>query len=136
MGATIIGFDYAFLDFGSLISVWDAELGYTLDVNEVFINDALAEEIGLEKGDRINISFSRVDKVFEAIFLGDSKNTNLKVQFEVKDIVSTDGLGRFQLNANRNAPQNIYVDIESMRLLFISENAVNMILVSITGDEK
>lgn len=136
MGANIIGFDNTFLDFGSLISVEGSELGYTLEANEVFINDALAEEIGLGKGDRVNISFSRVDKVFEAIFLGDSKNTNLKVQFEVKDIVSTNGLGRFQLNANRNAPQNIYVDIESLRLLFKSEDAVNMILVSNTGDEK
>ncbi len=135
-GANIIGFNEGFLNFGSLISYEGRYLGYSLGVNEVIVNSAIAEELGLGKGDRINISFSRVDKVFEAIFLGDTKNTNLNYQFEIKDIASTNGLGRFQLNANRYSPMNIYINLETLRLLFNSENAVNMILVSNTGDEK
>ncbi|UCE39410.1 MAG: ABC transporter permease [Thermoplasmata archaeon] len=134
--ANLIGINEAFFEFGSMLSVEGIQLDFSLGINEVFINEDVASEIGVGKGEKINISFARLDQVFEAIFLGEQKNTNLKVQLEVKDVVSSEGMGRFQLNANRNTPQNIYVNIESLQLLFNSEDSMNMILVSNTGDER
>ncbi len=134
--ANIIGFDQSFLGFGTLISVDGKELNDVPGENEVYLNEALADEIGISKGDRVNISFSRLDRIFEAVFLGNQSNTNFKIQLEVKDIVKAEGLGRFQLNSNRNAPQNVYVAIESLRKIFKTPGAVNMILISNTGDER
>ncbi|MEE9150914.1 MAG: hypothetical protein V3U20_03670, partial [Thermoplasmata archaeon] len=134
--ANIIGFDDAFLGFGNLISVGGTKLGFTLDDNEVYLNENLADEIGVGKGDRVNISFSNLDQLFEAIFLGDQDKTNIKVQFEVNDIVRSESLGRFQLNANRNPPQNIYVPLESLQKVLGTQDKVNMILISNKGDER
>ncbi|UCE73161.1 MAG: ABC transporter permease [Methanomassiliicoccales archaeon] len=134
--ANIIGFDEAFLDFGSLISADNAELGPELGPNEVYVNEILASEIGMEKGDFIDISFSHPDRAFEAIFLGEKEHTNLRVQFKVKDIVRPESLGRFQLNAQRQAPQNVFWQIESLQKVLGTQDGVNMILVSNTGDER
>jgi ABC-type lipoprotein release transport system permease subunit len=134
--AYIIGFDQAFLDFGDMISTDGNELGFTLDANEVYLNENLADEIGLRKGDRVNISFLNLDQLLEAIFLGDLDKTNIKAQFEVKEIIKSESLGRFQLNANRNPPQNIYVPLESLQNILGTQDKVNMILISNEGDER
>ncbi len=134
--ANIIGFDTAFLEFGSLESLDGESLDNLPGDNEVYINNALASEIGIEKGDRINITFANLNQILEAIFLGDQKSTNLKVQFEVADIVRNDNLGRFQLNAQRKAPQNVYVSLESLRKVLGVEDKINMILISNTGNER
>lgn len=134
--ANIIGFEDDFLGFGDLTSIDGAKLGLTLDGNEVYLNQNLADEIGIGKGGKVNLSFSNLDQVFEAVFLGDQRRTNLRVQFEVKEVVRAEGLGRFQLNANRNPPQNVYVPLESLQKVLGTQNAVNMILTSNIGDER
>ncbi|UCG69556.1 MAG: FtsX-like permease family protein [Thermoplasmata archaeon] len=134
--AYVIGFNHAFLDFGDMISVDGTKLDYSLGANEVYLNKNLADEVGLDKGDRVNISFSKIDQLFEAIFLGNQEKTNLKVQFVVKDVLKSESLGRFQLNANRNPPQNIYVPLDSLQKVLGTQDSVNMILVSNEGDEK
>jgi ABC-type antimicrobial peptide transport system permease subunit len=137
--AHIIGFDDAFLGFGDLISTDGTELDYNLEPDEVYLNENLADEIGLGKGDigkGVNISFLNLDQLFEAIFLGDQDKTNIRVQFEVKEIVKSESLGRFQLNANRNPPQNIYVPLESLQNVLGTQDKVNMILISNEGDER
>jgi ABC-type antimicrobial peptide transport system permease subunit len=134
--AYVIGFDYTFLAFGDMISLDGTKLDYSLAENEVYLNEVLADEIGAGKGDRVNISFSKLDQTFEAIFLGDQEKTNLKVQLIVRDVIRAESLGRFQLNANRNPPQNIYVSLESLQKVLGTQDSVNMILVSNNGDVK
>jgi len=134
--ANIIGFEDSFLKFGTLKSIDGTNLDYNLDKNEVYLNEMLADEQGIKKGERVNITFSDPDQLFEAIFLGEQEGTNLRIQFEVSNIVSNEDLGRFQLNANRNPPQNVYVSIESLQDVLGKQNTANMILVSNNGDER
>lgn len=134
--ANIIGFDESFFELGELISTDSVELiGLTAE-NEIYINKNLADEIGTKIGDRINLSTLDLDQVFGAVFLGDQKNTNLKVQLEIKDIVKPEGLGRFQLNSNRKAPQNVYVPLSTLQKVLGVQDQLNIILISNTGDVK
>ena len=131
--ANIVGFDHGFLDLGELVSTDGTELGGVPALNEIYVNEKLAAEISVGKGDKVNISFSRPDQLFEAIFLGSLGSTNVRLQFRVKDVVKDEALGRFQLNAGRNPPQNVYVALESLQKVLGAEDAVNTILVSNNG---
>jgi len=134
--ARFIGFDQSYLDLGELVSVNGREIGYDLEQNQVYVNEELAQEIDVRIGDKVNISFSHPEQSFEAIFLGDQKKTNLNIQFEVRNVVKDGSLGRFQLTASRNAPQNLYIPIETLQRFMSTDNAINMILVSNNGDER
>ena len=132
----IIGFDGSFLAFGGLMSPRGEQTGYDLQQNEIIVNRKLADEIGIEKGDRINISFSRPDVSYEAIFLGDNRYSNVNIQFVVQDIVDNTGLGRFQLNANRKIPGNIYIPLNTLQSFLSDPDSINTILVSNNGNER
>jgi ABC-type antimicrobial peptide transport system permease subunit len=132
----IIGFDQGFFDFGSLKTVKGENLDNLPEADEVYVNEELAAELELKVGDKLNLTFSRLDQVYEAIFLGSQESTNLWLQFTVSEIVTSEGLGRFQLNANRRAPQNVYVSLETMQKVIGTSEGVNTILVSNKGDVK
>ena len=131
--AKIVGFDHEFLDLGELVSSDGKKLDGTLAPNEVYVNEKLAVEISVGKGDKLNISFSRPDQLFEAIFLGNLGSTNVRLQFRVKEVVKDESLGRFQMNANRNPPQNVYVALGSLQKVLGAGDVVNTILVSNNG---
>jgi ABC-type antimicrobial peptide transport system permease subunit len=93
-----------------------------------------ASELELNEEDMLRFSFSDPATNLEAVFLGDPKDTTLRAQFQIKDIVRDESLGRFQLNAQRNPPENIYVPLASLKTFLKTENEINMILVSNVGD--
>jgi len=131
--ADLVGFDHDFLGLGELISVDGNDLDHGLSQNEVYVNEKLAEEIQVMKGDRINLSFSRPDQLFEAIFLGSLGSTNVKLQFRVREVVKDESLGRFQLSAHRSPPLNVYVPLGSLQKVLGGGDVVNTILVSNNG---
>jgi len=131
--AKIVGFDHGFLGFGELVSPGGKTLAGALTLNEVYVNEKLAAEIGVGKGDKLDISFSRPDQLFEAIFLWSRGSTNVRLQFRVKELVKDESLGKFQLNANRKSPQNVYVALESLQKVLGAGDVVNTILVSNNG---
>jgi ABC-type lipoprotein release transport system permease subunit len=133
--ATIIGFDPGFLDFGTLYSKDGSKLTPSLNENEIYINEELASEIGIKQGEMMGISFTNLDSVFEAIFHGNQRHTTVDAMFQIKEIVKSKSLGRFQLTANRNPPQNMYIDIDTLNLVMNIEDQANMILISNNGDE-
>ena len=134
--ARIIGFDDSFLGLGSLRSQSGKEVGNDLELNEVYVNEEISRELEVGKGGHVNISFFSPEESYEAIFLGDRSQTNTRIRFEIAEVVKDSTLGRFQLSPHRNPPENIYIPIDSLRRFLITENAINTILVSNTGDER
>ncbi len=134
LDARIIGFDEDFLDFGKLVSRDGSRLRSAPAPNELFVNQKLADELSLRQGDRVNVSLPRLGQPFEAVFLGSQEESSLRVQLRVGDIVRDESLGRFQLNANRFPPMNLFVDIRLLQSLQGKENGANMLLVSNSGD--
>ncbi len=132
----ILGFESQFFDFGEMLSLEGTRINSLPGDNGVFLNKALADEVGLDEGDNAEILFSDPDQILEAVFLSDPADTNLKVQLDVENIVKTEGLGRFQLSADRNAPFNVFLSLESMQKILGVEGQINTILVSNTGDER
>jgi ABC-type lipoprotein release transport system permease subunit len=134
--ANIIGFDPGFIDFGKFYSLDGSELTPDLNENEIYINEKLASEIGIKEGEMMGISFTNLDSVFEAIFHGNRRHTTVDAMFQIKEVVRSQSLGRFQLTANRNPPQNLYINLDTLNLVMNIENQANMILISNLGDEK
>lgn len=132
----ILGFDSQFFDFGDMFSQDGTRINSLPGDNGVYLNKALADEVGLDEGSSAELLFSDPGQVLEAVFLSDPADTNLKVQLDVDNIVKTDGLGRFQLSADRNAPLNVYLSLESVQKILGVEGQINTILVSNTGDER
>jgi ABC-type lipoprotein release transport system permease subunit len=133
--ATIIGFEPGFFDFGEMVYTDGNQVNPDLDENEVYINEELASEIGVKQGDMIGVSFTDLDSVFEAIFHGNRKQTTTDAMFLVKGLVRSHSLGRFQLTANRNPPQNLFIELDNLNGVMGIENKANMILVSNKGDK-
>jgi ABC-type lipoprotein release transport system permease subunit len=132
----ILGFDSQFFEFGDMFAPDGTTINSLPGDNAVYVNSALADEVGLYEGDNAEILFSDPGQILEAVFLSNPADTNLKVQLDVENIVKTEGLGRFQLSADRNAPLNVYLSLESMQKILGVEEQINTILVSNTGDER
>jgi putative ABC transport system permease protein len=134
--ASIIGIDGGFFEFGDLHDDHSAKLTYDLNDTEIYINEELANDLDLDKGDMLKIFISNQDAIFEAIFHSGVNQGTFEADFQVKKIVRSESLGRFQLTANRNPPQNVYVPLETLNTVMGVEDSANMILVSNTGDER
>ncbi|UCF07481.1 MAG: ABC transporter permease [Thermoplasmata archaeon] len=133
--ANLIGFETRFLDFGELMSTEGSRLGVPGE-NEIYLSEAVSDEVDVKEGDRLNVTFTNAEQLLEAVFLGSQDRTLISVQFSVADVVRGDSLGRFQLNAQRNVPKNVYISLETMQKVLGAESAVNTILISNAGDER
>lgn len=125
--ATMIAFDHAESSgFGKLYPVDDspAELGNTvtgeeLAAGEVYVNEALAEEIDVEEGHSLEI------------FYGE----NLSRVFTAKAVVETEGRGAYE-DMMSSTGNNIFMSLQAAQELLGQPGKINVLKVSNTGDER
>jgi len=125
--ATLIGFDHdESVEFGKLYpvdgspgSLGSSVTGEELDPGEVYVNEALAEEIDAEEGHSLEI------------FYGE----NLSSFLTIKAVVETEGRAAYE-DSMSSTGNNIFMPLGAVQALLDQPDRLNVMKVSNTGDER
>lgn len=98
---------------------------------EVILNSALAEELHAKVGDTLILRMAKATQVSADSPLGKKSDrlTSL-AELKVREIIPSEGLGRFSLHPMQTSPRNAYVTLEPLQLSLEQEGKVNAILVA------
>ncbi len=97
--------------------------------NEVILNDALAEDLGLAVGGECIVRLPVAREVPADSALGRKTETVTSLRLTVRRIVPADGLGRFALRPNQSVPRDAFLNLADIQKVLRQPNKVNALLV-------
>jgi len=101
----------------------------TLTPDGIAINEKLANELQLRRGDQLSIRFSKPSLMSrDAPLSAQEKNDTLRATFMVEDIVGDKQLGRFNLAANQQIPFTVFVSLPSLQQSAGVNHQANLLL--------
>jgi ABC-type antimicrobial peptide transport system permease subunit len=101
-----------------------------LQNNEIAISQNLAERLQIKEDDNLLVRIQKASLIpMNAPFVS-AEETSVSLQATVKNIVTPNELGRFNLKNSQTAPYNIFLSIERLNKLMEFEGKANQILVS------
>lgn len=132
--ANIIGYNDSFIDFGNFRTVEGETFTGALSPGEAIVNQHLADELGVDRGDVVSISIRNPEFSVESIYsnLSEQLTANLSVRIVVRDI----GLGRLNLETGGKKAANLFVNLSYLQNFIGAESKINTIAVSNLGDER
>ena len=105
---------------------WDSER------EEVVLNAALAEELGVGAGGRLTLHLQKVGAIPREILLGrrDISDVLDELTLGVAAVIPNEGLGRFTLNPSPETPRNVFVPLRILQAKLHQQDRVNGLLAS------
>jgi len=105
---------------------WDSER------EEVVLNAALAEELGVGAGGRLTLHLQKVSAIPREILLGrrDISDVLDELTLGVAAVIPNEGLGRFTLNPSPETPRNVFVPLRVLQAKLHQQDRVNGLLAS------
>ncbi len=98
---------------------------------EVVLNQPLAEQLGVQVGDRVTLRLPAELAVPADSPLGRRDNrTEGLPDLEVVDIVPAESLGRFALRSSQRTPRNAYLPLESVQQSLQRPDKINCLLLA------
>ena len=97
--------------------------------DQIVINASLAKELGVKIGDRLLLRLGKPSAVATDSPL--ARKTDLVktiVDLELIDIIPTEGLGRFSLEATQQVPANAFVSVETLQDGLDQDGKINAVL--------
>ncbi|MFO0867860.1 MAG: FtsX-like permease family protein [Pirellulales bacterium] len=96
---------------------------------QIVVNQPLADELGVRKGDRVTVRLPGANQVPADSPLG-RKTDRIRslTELTVVDILPADGLGRFALRSTQQFPLNAYLPLDLMQRAMEQEGQVNALL--------
>ena len=104
---------------------------FSLGVDEIAINQSLADELNAALGDKLILRIGRTQGIAADSPL--ARKTDLVqsiVDLEIVRIVPTRGLARFSLQASQQIPANAFVSLETLQLGLEQENKANALFIA------
>jgi len=98
--------------------------------DEVVLNQALADQIGVKTGDEVVLRIGQVSQIPADSPLGRKTETVRNRRLTVVDIIPPEGLGRFGLSPNQQLPYNAFVTPGTLQAMLEQPGKVNAILVA------
>ena len=99
--------------------------------DEIVLNQPLANELGVDVGDRVVIRLPTANQVPADSPLGHKENRVRSVaDLEIINILPATGLGRFRLRSSQQQPHNAYVSLETINRALDQNGKANALLVS------
>lgn len=94
---------------------------------DVIINEALQKELRIEIGDAILINLPKFGQIHPEFLLGNSDIVDVveSLRLVVSDIIPTENVGRFGLNAHQSLPLNTYVPLHVLQSTLNQQAKVN-----------
>lgn len=104
---------------------------------EVVLNQALADELGVAELDQITLSLQKVSDIPRESLLGrrDAGDVLTEIQVRVRAVIPNQGMGRFSLRPTPATPRNVYVPLRFLQARLHQVGRVNAILAAGSGPE-
>ena len=126
-----------------LVNVWGVDgrfwglgpagAGPSIGPGDVVLNDHLAQQLGVEVGQRIVLRTDRPDRLSPDVWASSAEQSTVAMVLTVRMIVSDQQFGRFGLEANPTAPMNAFVSISALSRRIGHEGRANRILLAGKG---
>ena len=101
---------------------------------QIVLNQPLADELGAEVGDAVVVRLPRPGSIPADTPLGRKSETIRSQRLIVSEIIPAEGLGRFSLRPDQQAPRNAYLPLDWLQERLDQPGRVNAILVADAAD--
>jgi len=120
----LIGCDQRFWAF------WNAGASHRPGDRQIVLNRVLADDLGVAEGDELLLRLPRPSAIPAESALGRRTDTVLTQRAVVREVIGTEGVGRFALEASQREPRNAYVDLGWLQDRLGQPGRVNAILAA------
>ena len=102
--------------------------------NAIVINEALQNELNVQVGDTLLVNMSQAADIHPEFLLGerDAANAIQSLRLVVSDIIPTENVGRFSLQANQSLPFNAFVALPVLQKALGQADKVNVVFTADT----
>lgn len=105
--------------------------------NEIVLNEALAEELNANVGDRIIVRLPRMNQIpSESPFGRKADNVRNLAGLKVIAVIPTQGLARFSLRPSQHLPLTAFVRLATIQRALRRPGVVNTILVTVDSESQ
>jgi len=126
----VMGVDSRFGKLGQVHGIYDS-----LAQDEVIINTQLASRLDLKVQDELLLRLEKLDFLPKDAPLAQASELVQTLRLRVRDIVSGQEYGHFNLNANQVVPYNAYVSLSMLSSEMDLDNRANILLISKNKNE-
>ena len=97
--------------------------------NAIVINEALQNELNVQVGDTLLVNMSQAADIHPEFLLGerDAANAIQSLRLVVSDIIPTENVGRFSLQANQSLPFNAFIALPILQKALGQGDKVNAV---------
>lgn len=97
--------------------------------NAIAINEALQNELNVQLGDTLLVNMSQAADIHPEFLLGerDAANAIQSLRLVVSDIIPTENVGRFSLQANQSLPFNAFIPLSVLQKALGQAEKVNAV---------
>jgi putative ABC transport system permease protein len=117
-------------NFWALDGLGCGEPMFELKADEIFLNEPLAEQLGVKSGQEVVVHFPRPSEIPRDSALGRKTETTSSVRLRVSYIMPATGLGRFGLRPNQALPLNAYLNLDALQAALKQDGKVNALFIS------
>jgi len=104
--------------------------------HEVALNQPLAEQLGVQRGDTVLLRLPRINTVPADSAFGDKQDTVVTQRLTVSDVLPAEGLGHFRLRPTQHLAYNAYVSLEWLADQLKQPGGANAILIGLRKDRE
>ncbi|RKU11790.1 hypothetical protein C6503_18230 [Candidatus Poribacteria bacterium] len=100
--------------------------------NAIVINEALQNELNVQVGDTLLVNMSQAADIHPEFLLGerDAANAIRSLRLVISDIIPTENVGRFSLQANQSLPLNAFVVLPILQKALGQADKVNVVFTA------
>jgi len=99
-----------------------------LSADEIVVNSHLADKLQLKQGDEFLLRYEKLDSMPKETPLSSDEESTIAKRYTVKHIASDEELGRFGLKNEQVAPDNVFLNLQSLSADMKLHNKANMLL--------
>lgn len=101
------------------------------------INQKLAEELGIETGEEMVLSFENAGDIHRDSLYGRKKTADVvkKLRVTVTHIMTDEGMGRFGLAAGQGTPLNVFLPLRNLQRVLDQRRHANALFLGAGGGE-
>ena len=108
----------------------DTDLLYTLEKNEIIVNNQLALTLGIKIGDELLIRVNKLSAFPSNTPLVSAEENSISFRATVKSIATAKQTGNFNLLNTQSSPKNIFISKYWLNKQLELDNKANVILIS------
>ena len=121
----------------NFFTFWEAEVPNLNKIdgqpfNAIVVNEALQNELNVQIGDTLLVNMSQTADIHPEFFLGerDAAKAIQSLRLVVSDIISTENVGRFSLQAIQSLPFNAFISLPVLQNALEQDGKVNAVFTA------